>query len=62
VGPRALLKKAISLSFCIKTTPIHVAQSSVSTTKGIVKSGIANTGVVVISFFKAWKACSAVVD
>jgi hypothetical protein len=39
-----------------------VAQSSVSTTKGIVKSGIANTGVVVISFFKAWKACSAVVD
>jgi len=51
--------KAIGWPSCIRTAPTPVKDASVSTTNCLLKSGIANTGALVINFFKSVNACVA---
>jgi hypothetical protein len=57
--PRALLKKAKGLWSCMSTTPIPLAEASVSNTNSLLKSGRANTGALLIAILRAWNASVA---
>ena len=59
LGQNCLLKKAIGCLPCYSTAPILEPEASVSTMKGLVKSGSANTGELVTAVFKFWKATVA---
>lgn len=55
-GLKALLKKAIGWPLCDKTASIPIAEASVSTVKGKLKSGNARTGAKVKACFRESKA------
>jgi len=57
--PKDLLMKAIGWPSCIRTAPTPVRDASVSTTNYLLKSCRANTGALVINFFKSVNACVA---